>query len=251
MMPMEQDQRTRGQQGKSVMRRFIAGLSSIGGSFAVWAVAGALMTAVLNPLTLLPAFADSSSRQELIPILGVTMGEQAVGIVVYLVLSFEERLDHSGLMIRFQNSPVRFSPMAQTSTDQAIRRVAQVLGLSTDLWSVTLAVPYAGTTIHGESLSAMVGVSVAAMARGYSVPSNLAMTGTITPEGAIGSVGEVPLKVMAAGQAQMHRVLVPDQTDFADADWTSPFLVQVSPVHTVEQALALFLRSPTQFGGLE
>lgn len=55
--------------------------------------------------------------------------------------------------------------MAQTSTDQAIRRASRSLGLSTDSWSVALAVPYAGMTIYGDSLSAMVALTVVALAK--------------------------------------------------------------------------------------
>jgi predicted S18 family serine protease len=73
--------------------------------------------------------------------------------------------------------------------------------LSTDSWSVALAVPYAGMTIDGDSLSAMVAPTVVALAKGCSVPSGVVMTGTITPDGGIGPVGGVSLKVAAVEQA--------------------------------------------------
>ena len=88
-------------------------------------------------------------------------------------------------MVHFQDGPGQFSRMAQTSTEEAIRRAACSLSLSTDSWSVMLVVPYAGTTISGDSLSAMIGVSVAAMAVGYFVPSGVVMTGTMTHDGGI------------------------------------------------------------------
>jgi hypothetical protein len=34
----------------------------------------------------------------------------------------------------------------------------------------------------------------------------------------------------------LRRVLVPDEQDKADKDWETPFLMQVSPVGTVQQA---------------
>ena len=192
------------------MKHPVAALQSKRRAVSWWVVDVALALAIIVPMTALPSFADSGRLQQLIPVLGLTTGEHAVGTVIYLALSFEERSDRSGLMVHFQNGPGRLSRMAQMSTDQAIRRAASSLGLSTNSWSVTLAVPYAGVTIYGESLSAMVGVSVAAMAMGYSVPSGVVMTGTITSDGGIGPVGGVPLKVVAAGHARMRQVLVLD-----------------------------------------
>lgn len=178
----------------------------------------------------------AASREQLIPILGTTMGSHATGIVAYIVATFEIRTDTSGLMIQFKSSPGHFSHMAQTSIDQAIRRAAHSLNLSTDSWTVTLLVPYSGLTIYGESLSAMVGLSVAAMAEGRSVSPDYVMTGTITPDGRIGVVGSVPLKITAASEAHLRRVLVPEEQDVADGDWQTPFLMQISPVGSVNQA---------------
>lgn len=175
-------------------------------------------------------------REQLIPILGTTMGSHATGIVAYIVATFETRTDTSGLMVQFKSSPGDFSHMAQTSIDQAIRRVARSLSLSTDSWTVVLYVPYSGVTVYGESLSAMVGLSVAAMAEGRSVSPGHVMTGTITSDGRIGVVGSVPLKITAASEAHLFRVLVPEEQDTADGDWQTPFLMQISPVGSVSQA---------------
>lgn len=175
-------------------------------------------------------------REQLIPILGTTMGSHATGIVAYIVVTFETRTDTSGLMVQFKSSPGDFSHMAQTSIDQAIRRVARSLSLSTDSWTVVLFVPYSRFTVYGESLSAMVGLSVAAMAEGRSVSPGHVMTGTITSDGRIGVVGSVPLKITAASEAHLFRVLVPEEQDTADGDWQTPFLMQISPVGSVSQA---------------
>ncbi len=164
------------------------------------------------------------------------MGSQAIGTVAYVIATFETRPDVSGLAVQFKNSPGRFSRMAQTSIEQAIRRTARSLNLSTDSWTVVLSVPYPDLTIYGESLSAMVGLSVAAMATDRPIAPGHVMTGTITPDGRIGAVGSVPLKITAAGRAHLRRVLVPEQQDTTDGDWQTPFLMQVSPVGSVNQA---------------
>jgi PDZ domain-containing secreted protein len=175
-------------------------------------------------------------REQLVPILGVTLDEKPIGTVANLVLSFEERHDHLGLTVFFKGEPGRFSRMAQTAIQQAIYRTARIAGLSTDSWTVALRVPYPGLTVYGESLSAMVGLSVVALAKGEFIPPDRVITGTVTPEGHIAPVGAVALKIVAANEAHMRRVVVPDEMDVADGDWVTPFLVQVSPVRSVTEA---------------
>ena len=126
--------------------------------------------------------------------------------------------------------------MAQTSVEQAIRRAAHHAGLSTDSWSVRLVVPYPHVTVYGSSLSAMVALSVLALAKGNEIPSDRVLTGGITPDGRIECVGAVPLKIQGAMRAHMRRILIPDEADPADEEWRTPFLVQVSPVHSVDEA---------------
>jgi hypothetical protein len=183
-------------------------------------------------------------REQLVSILGVTLEDVPVGTVASLVVSFEERADHNGLAVYFRTEPGRFSHMAQTAIEQAIYRTARSAGLSTDSWSIVLRVPYPGLTVYGESLSAMVALSVVALAKGEFIPPDRVITGTITPDGHIAPVGAVPLKVLAANEAHMRRVLVPEESDVADGDWATPFLVQVSPVGSVSEAYLALTDNP-------
>jgi hypothetical protein len=175
-------------------------------------------------------------REQLIPILGVTLEDVPVGTVASIVVSFEDRLDTNGLAMYFKAEPGRFSRMAQTAIEQGIYRTAHAAGLSPDSWTVSLRVPYPGLTVYGESLSAMVALCVVALAKGEFIPPDRVITGTIAPDGQIAPVGAVPLKVAAANEAHMRRVLVPQESDTADGDWRTPFLVQVSPVASVSEA---------------
>lgn len=177
-------------------------------------------------------------REQIVPILGVTLGQgqEPTGMVTNLLLTFEERKDHGGLAVVFRSTPGRFSPLAQTAVQQAIYRTAKAAGLSTDTWTVVLSVPDPGLTVHGDSLSAMVGLSVVALAKGEFIPPDRVITGTVTPDGYIARVGSVPLKVDAANQAHIRRVLVPEEQDVGDRDWETPFLMQISPVSSVSQA---------------
>jgi predicted S18 family serine protease len=101
---------------------------------------------------------------------------------------------------------------------------------------VTVAVPYTGMTIYGESLSAMVGLSVVALAKGEIIPPDRVITGTITPDGRIGSVGGVALKEAAAKQASLRMVLVPEKQETTESNWDAPSSMQVAQVDSVSQA---------------
>jgi hypothetical protein len=195
-----------------------------------------LLTGPLSGLSDIARAQADRVTEQIVPILGITMGEHPSGTVANLLMRFEERDDHDGLIIRFPQAPGHFSPMAQTAIEQAILRTAKAAALSPDSWTISLRVPYPGVTIYGDSLSAMVALSVVAQAKGEIVPPDRVITGTVTSDGRIAPVGAVYLKVVAANEAHMRRVLVPDELDTADSDWRTPFLVQVSPVSSVIQA---------------
>jgi Lon protease (S16) C-terminal proteolytic domain len=173
-----------------------------------------------------------------IPILGMTINQdqRPVGIVTSVIVHFKERSDQEGLRIRFDKMPGKFSPLAQHAVTLAIERVAAAANLETLSWSVGLTFPYTGLTMYGESLSAMVGLSVVALAKGDQPISGRSITGTITEDGYIGKVGGVPQKIYAAYDQHLNRILIPEEHDVRDEDWQMPFLMHVSPVSTVDNA---------------
>ena len=177
----------------------------------------------------------AAPREQLIPILTRTMESGNSKTMAYLIAGFENRRDRSGLILRFNNTPGRLSRAAQTSIAHAIRRTAESLSLSTDSWTVVLSVPYPDTTIYGDGLSAMVGLSVAAMATGRTVTPGLVMSATITPEGHIGPVGSVPLKIPRTGRGHLRRILVSKDQAVATPD-ESLVHVQVSQMNSITEA---------------
>lgn len=140
---------------------------------------------------------DADPREQYFPLLCVLMEEAPTGKVtysgkvIYVMVVFTTRKDAEGLDVHFTVGPGRFSMMTQTAAKQAIVNTARTLGLSSDSWSVGLGALEPGLIIDGPSLSAMVGLAVAAMAKGESIPRNRAITGTITSDGHIGPVGGV------------------------------------------------------------
>ncbi len=171
-----------------------------------------------------------------IPILGVTLSERGpVGIVAQIDLHFEERSDHSGLMVQFVTGAGKFSPKAQTSVQQALYRAARAAKMSTDSWTVRLSAPH-DVTVYGDSLSAMIALTVIAIVKQEPIVEGRVITGGITPEGHISKVGGLSLKIAAAKAAHIRRVVVSDEVDPAEGDWPIPFLMHVSPVRSIQQA---------------
>lgn len=178
-----------------------------------------------------------------IPILGVTWAEKGpIGVVTTVDLRFEERSDQSGLMVQFQRGG-KFSPKAQTSVEQAIHRAAKAARLSTDSWTVRLTIP-SDVKLYGDSLSAMIGLTVIAFAKDDSIKEDRIITGGIAPDGSISKVGGLALKIAAARDANIRQVLVPDEWNPDEGDWQTPFLMQVSPVASIQQAYMALTGSP-------
>jgi hypothetical protein len=184
----------------------------------------------------IPADSFAARRELLIPILSHTLESRRTETVAYVIAGFDTRSDRSGLLLQFKTFPGRFSRTAKASIEHAIRRTAQSLNLSTDSWSVVLTVPYPETTIYGEDLSAMIGLSVAAMATGRTVAPGMVMTATITPEGQLGPVGSKPLKIPPTGRGHLRRVLVSKDQLIAESDEPLANAMQVSPMSSVSQA---------------
>ena len=49
-------------------------------------------------------------------------------------------------------------------------------------------------------------------------------------------VGGVPLKIHAAYEKKFRKVVIPEELDVADGDWETPFLMEVTPVRSINKA---------------
>ena len=174
------------------------------------------------------------------------MNEQSeqVGIVAEIQLEFLQRHDHEGLCIQFLTTPGKFSPYAQQSVKEALDRVVEAAGLNPDSWTIRFILPYPGVTLYGESLSAMAALNVIALAKNDPVDEETVLTGTVTPDGHVGTVGGVPLKILAAYEQHYRRVLIPEEPDVADGDWETPFMMEVTPVRSIKKAYLALTHRP-------
>jgi predicted S18 family serine protease len=179
------------------------------------------------------------TREQLISFLGVTMsrnmGEEPKGVVTQLVVEWSTRSDHDGLAVTCSPG---FSPYTITSIVAAIERSARLAGLDHASWNVVVRrnVDAGLGMVYGDSLSAMVGLTVVALAKGDHVLPDRVLTGTVTADGFLGPVGAVGSKIEAAHAMHFRRVIVPDTIDPSDGDWRTPFLMQVSPLQSLRAA---------------
>jgi hypothetical protein len=203
-------------------------------------VAGTALMAGLGlaALYIPPIGHAETQRAQVIRFLGVTVVREVdtqqarQGAVGELVVGWEQRADQHGIVVSFLKGRGSFSSATEVAILAAIDRAAHAAQLKTDSWTVSFAVHEPVGTIYGDSLTAMVGLAVVALAKGDFIPLDRTMTGTITPEGTIGPVTAVALKIQAAYLKQFHRVVIPDMIDVTDSDWFTPFLMQISPIHT-------------------
>lgn len=182
--------------------------------------------------------APPRKTQQLIRILGTALNQdrEPIGVVTELMVALEQRDDHRGMEVTFHQEPGHFSIMTQVAVYSAIVRTAKFARLDPDSWSVSLAALVPGRTVYGKSLSAMVGLTVVALAKGDPIPTDRVITGTISSDGHIGAVEGIALKLEAAREKHLRHVLVPEEYSTSDGDWSVPFLLKVSPVGTVSRA---------------
>lgn len=177
-------------------------------------------------------------REMIVPVIGTTRNRnqgESFGVFYDITLVWEKRADHDGLWVRFDGGPGRFSPSSQTSIQHAIKRAAALAQADTGSWTVRLGVPDAWANIFGDSLSAMVGLSVVAMSRGVAIPTDRIMTGTILPNGRIGVVESVAQKIWN-GQNRFRRIIIPGDTDLTELPIRMPFMVHIALAPTAADA---------------
>lgn len=161
---------------------------------------------------------------------------QPIGVVAQLDIAFRKRAEQEFMNVSFASGPGKFSPLTQVAIQEGIKRAALAAGLDMRTWDVFLTFPLPGITVYGESISAMVSLAVLAMANDVPLLVNRVATGKITKDGHIGPVGGIPLKIQAAYDEHIQRVIIPDERFQEDPEWQTPFLMHVSPVSTVLQA---------------
>jgi hypothetical protein len=141
-----------------------------------------------------------------IPVLTVRDG---AGSIVYVKMQYSrdpESNDPLSISIS-ENLPQGSGDQLRSSFWQAAMVAA--LERQNPLFGVDIRISVPGL-IDGPSAGAAICLALLTAIDGKAFPTNVVITGTILPDGSIGRVGGVPLKLMAAHKAGFTRALVPD-----------------------------------------
>jgi hypothetical protein len=172
------------------------------------------------------------------------------GDVHYIVIQLDHDLFGRGPTIQFSEQ-FRGSLVGSTWKEgirTAVQVAAAALGEEPRFWTVTIKNASYSNFTDGSSASAAVAVGIMAAARGAALRSDTVLTGVITPQGKIGEVEGLPLKLEGAAAAKMRTMLVPKgqgrtlEWDLYDA--SRPYGMTVLEVATLQEAFELMTAGP-------
>jgi len=117
---------------------------------------------------------------------------------------------------------------------------------SFDKTDVHLHVPEGATPKDGPSAGVAMAVAIVSVLTGVPIRKDLAMTGEITLRGRVLPIGGLKEKLLAALRSGIKTVLVPIENakDLADVPETVKAGLEIIPVSTVDEVLALALTGP-------
>lgn len=217
------------------MKVIVTRTTCIGWGLLLWLLVAGLLTAEAQA-----AVSEAPRQEQLVRFLAATLPQHPSdprhGVVGEIELAFRKRDDRGGIIVTFERGAGSFSQQTGVAILVAIDRAARLAGLETASWSVRLAVREPDAMVYGDSLSAMVALCVVALAKQDVVQPGRVVTGTVTAAGELGVVTALPYKVEAAYRERMGRVILPAEEDIVDPPWSTPFLMQVSPVGSVQEA---------------
>jgi predicted S18 family serine protease len=205
-----------------------------------------LLTAIILCTQAYPLWSADSRRFATVPALAV-LADGKTGIIHYIVLQIDKDPRQEGPTIQF--SEIHLGGGSIVSEDWkegvklAVAAATKAVGEDGREWVITIKNRSNSKSTEGMSASSAVAVGIMAAWRGDGVKTDVALTGKITPDGQIESVGALLTKVEAAAHAQFKTILVPrGQLDKADGDLSSlatRWNIKVIEVATLEEAYQL------------
>jgi len=126
---------------------------------------------------------------------------------------------------------------------QTVAAATRAVGEDGREWVITVKNRSYNALTEGMSASSAIAVGIVAAWRRDDVKSDVALTGTIMPNGQIESVGTISIKIEAAARAQFKTILVPrGQLDTTDSDLFQLAIrwnINIIQVATLEEAYQL------------
>ena len=175
-----------------------------------------LVVILATALFLIPASFSAvwaqSPRIVTVPALAVgVIGGQQVGTVHYVIMQVERDPAGSGPTILFSEFATgsAVDDVWKDGARTALIAAAKVMGEDERNWRLTIKNRSRYSLAGGSSASSAIAVGVIAAWRGDAIRSGIVLTGVITADGRIEDVGDLPLKLQGAAEANMRAMLVP------------------------------------------
>ncbi|MCW5800217.1 MAG: hypothetical protein KIT40_17105 [Nitrospira sp.] len=207
------------------------------GSRIVWLL---LLCASLLFIHLRPAAAESIVE---VPMLAAIQSNH-LGVFEVLLMRWDHQPTPSPIMLQWQGGNIK---PGQTNLGSMVLAWQYALEHTpavdhTGTISV-IGIAYAATGTDGPSAGGVMTVGFAALLKGDQIRRGIAMTGTISKDGMIGPVGNIPDKIRAAAREGYRTILIP-QGQRDDPRWNLTRLawdlnVEIKEVSTVDEAYHL------------
>jgi predicted ATP-dependent protease len=208
-----------------------------------------LLSAIMLCMHALSLWAAESRHVATVPALGVQAGGKT-GVVHYVILQIDKDPRLGGPTIQFNEIHLGGGSIVsedwKEGVKQAVTAAARAVGEDEREWMITIKNRSYNALTEGMSASSAIAVGIMAAWRGDDILSDVALTGTITPNGQIESVGAIIIKIEAAARAKFKTILVPHgQTESIDGEiyqLATRWNVRIIEVATLEEAYQLMTR---------
>lgn len=209
-----------------------------------------LLSAIILCTQAFPVLSADNRRIATVPALGVRADGQT-GIVHYIVLQIDTDPRQEGPTVQFNEINLSGGSIVSDDWKEGVKHAVvaamKAVGADGRGWTITIKNRSYNALTEGMSASSAVAVGIMAAWRGDDVRSDVALTGTITPDGQIESVGALLIKVEAAARAQYKTILVP-RGQLDKADWDLSLLatrwnITIIEVATLDEAYQLMTTS--------
>ncbi len=187
-----------------------------------------------------PAAAESIVE---IPVLAAIQSNDK-GVFEVLLLRWDRLPNPSPMVLQWQGGNIRPGQSNLSSMALAFQYAIDHTPHIDHAGTVSaIGIAYTSTGTDGPSAGAVMTVGFVALLNGDRIQRGIAMTGTITKDGTIGTVGGIPDKIRAAVREGYRTILIPEGQRH-DPRWNIDRLswdlnVEVKEVSTIEEAYHL------------
>jgi predicted S18 family serine protease len=201
------------------------------------------LAAIILCIQVLPLWSADSRRFATVPALAV-LADGQTGIVHYIVVQLDKDPRQEGPTVQFNEISLGGGSIVSEDWKEGVKlAVAAATKAAAEDgrdWKITIKNRSYNTLTEGVSASSAVAIGLMAAWRGDGIKTDVALTGKITPDGQIESVGALLVKIEAAARAQFTTILVPrGQLDKAEWDLSQlakRWNIKVVEVATLEEA---------------